>query len=46
MGILDIGIIIGYFILLIVISGVVSKQVKSNKDALAGGDGFGFLQQQ
>ena len=43
MGILDIGIIIGYFILLIVISGVVSKQVKSNKDALAGGDGFGIF---
>lgn len=43
MGILDIAIIIGYFVLLMVISANASKNVTGGKDALAGGEGFGII---
>lgn len=41
MGFLDIAVIVAYFVLLIFIGSAASRQVRSNKDALAGGDGFG-----
>ncbi|MSS44064.1 sodium:solute symporter family protein [Anaerosalibacter bizertensis] len=43
MGSFDIFIIIVYFGLLIIIGSIVSKQVHTNKDALAGGEGFGIF---
>lgn len=43
MSFIDIGVIIAYFVLLIIIGSIASRQVKSNKDALAGGEGFGTL---
>lgn len=43
MGILDIIIVLGYFALLIIIGAMASRKVKNNKDALAGGDGFGVF---
>jgi len=43
MSFIDIAVIIGYFILLVIVGTIVSRQVQTNKDALAGGDGFGIL---
>lgn len=43
MSFIDIAVIISYFVLLVIVGTIVSKQVQTNKDALAGGDGFGIL---
>lgn len=43
MSLIDIFVIIAYFIVLVIIGTISSRQVKTNKDALAGGDGFGIL---
>lgn len=43
MSLVDIAVIIAYFILLVVVGTIASRQVQTNKDALAGGDGFGML---
>lgn len=43
MGLLDILMIVAYFVLLVIIGTIESRKVTSNKDALAGGDGFGVI---
>ena len=43
MSLVDIAVIIAYFVLLVFVGAKASKQVRTNKDALAGGEGFGIL---